>query len=77
MNAVSPLAKIGVVILGLACLLTSSSAVLASSPCGDAGSSTLILQANFILEFASDRTRLIQGSLGLVAFGCAAMWWYR
>jgi hypothetical protein len=36
-----------------------------------------ILQANAILDFASDRAHMIQISIVVVAIGCAVMWWYR
>lgn len=35
------------------------------------------LQANIVFEFVSDRARMIQVSLVVVALGCAIMWWYR
>jgi hypothetical protein len=35
------------------------------------------LQANTFFELVSDRARLIQISLVIVALGCALIWWYR
>jgi hypothetical protein len=35
------------------------------------------LQANIVWEFASNRARMIQVSLVIVALGCAMMWWYK
>lgn len=65
----------------LVCLLAISclplvAAEACAGPSLDAGSGT-ILHANVVWEFASDRSRMIQMSLVIVALGCAVMWWYR
>lgn len=36
-----------------------------------------MLQANFVWEFAGDRSRMIQMSLVFVLLGCAMLWWKR
>ena len=61
---------------GLGCLplfAASALAAGASPDLADVG----FLQANFIFDMVSDRARLIQVSLVIVALGCAVMWWYR
>jgi hypothetical protein len=65
------------VLLGVGILpLFAASAFAAGSP-ADAGITMPILQANIIFELVSDRARLIQVSLVIVATGCALIWWYR
>jgi hypothetical protein len=42
-----------------------------------ADAATPILPASILSEIVSDRARLIQISLVIVALGCAMIWWYR
>jgi hypothetical protein len=63
--------------IGLGCLSVFAGAASAAPPSADAAASVPILQANFFYELVSDRARLIQISLVIVAFGCAIMWWYK
>jgi len=49
----------------------------ASAFAADPGVSSLNLQANIVWDFMADRSRMIQISIVVVAFGCAIMWWYR
>jgi hypothetical protein len=61
------------VALGLTCLPLFASPAFAA----DASVEVPTLQANLVYEFASDRGRMIQVSLVIVALGCALIWWYR
>jgi hypothetical protein len=59
--------------IGVGCLPLFAAPAFA----GDTAASGSFLQASFIYELVSDRARLVQVSLVIVAFGCAIMWWYR
>ena len=60
-------------LLSLGCLPLFTATAFAA---GDA-TAMPTLHANIIYEFASDRGRMIQVSLVVVALGCALMWWYK
>ena len=64
-------------VIGLGCLPVFAVTAFADAPCVDAAVDMPALQANIFWELVADRTRLIQVSLVIVAFGCAIMWWYR
>src|SRR5207302_10648518 len=76
MNAVFSPRFVGSLVLVLVGIALFTSTAVAGPAIGGMSTSP-ILQANFIWEFASDRTRLIHVSLVVVTLGCAIMWWYR
>ena len=56
-----------ILFLSLLCLPLASTPALAGAT----------LHANVVYDFCSDRSRMIQISVVVVAIGCALMWWYR
>jgi hypothetical protein len=80
MNALLSLRSIRwlmLLVIGLGCLPVFAVSAFAAAPCVDTAAAMPALQANFLFELVADRTRLIQVSLVIVAFGCAILWWYR
>ena len=64
-------------VIGLGCLIVFAASASAAGPSVDTAAAMPTLQANIFWELVADRTRLIQVSLVIVAFGCAILWWYR
>ena len=66
-----------VLALVLCCLSAAALPLAAAEATPDGVSSGVFLQADFLYRVASNRARMIQVGLVVVAFGCAIMWWYR
>ena len=73
MNAVSSPLLSRWLPLALCCLLLSAVPLFAA----DSVHTATTLQANFMMDFVADRSRMIQVSVVAVVVGCSLLWWRR
>ena len=71
MNAPRSRRWLMLMLLSLTCLPLFAAVAFA------ADAATPILPASILSEIVTDRARLIQISLVVVALGCSLIWWYR